>query len=72
MAIRFSVLGPLEVWAGPATVRLPGGKQRLLLSALLVHRNEPLPRDGLVEMLWHGRPPPSAVAVLQNHVSVLR
>ena len=53
-------------------MRLTGGKQRLLLSVLLVHRNEPLPRDGLVDMLWHGRPPPSAVAVLQNHVSVLR
>ncbi len=72
MAIRFNVLGPLEVRVDGAPVRLAGLKQRLLLSALLAQRNRPVSSDVLVETLWSGRPPRRATAVLQNHVSMLR
>ena len=51
---------------------LGGRKQRSVLAILLVHANEVVSADRLMEELWSGRPPPSAAMSLQAHVSRLR
>ncbi len=68
----FRILGPLEVRDDGATLPLGGGKQRALLALLLLHPNEAVSTDRLIDELWGEQPPPTAGKILQNHVSQLR
>src|ERR1700674_5033552 len=68
----FRILGPLEVRDGDRTVGLGGDKQRALLAVLLLHANEVVSADRLIDDLWGETPPPSAAKTLQVHVSRLR
>jgi DNA-binding SARP family transcriptional activator len=68
----FRLLGPLEVTDGDGTVRLAEGRQRSVLVLLLLHRNEAVSSDRLIDALWGQRPPATAAKVLQNHVGQLR
>src|SRR6188472_4417159 len=70
--MEFRLLGPLEVTDGGGVVRLGAGRQRSVLVLLLLHRNEPVSSDRLIDALWGERPPPTAAKVLQNHVGQLR
>lgn len=70
--MEFRILGPLEVWSDQRRLPLGGSKQRMLLAVLLLHRNEVVSIDRLVDELWTGRPPASAVKVVQVYVSQLR
>ena len=71
--MRFGLLGPLVI-TGPAGQRLsvPGPRQRVLLAALLLHANRPVPADALAELVWDGRPPPGYAVTLRSHVRRLR
>src|SRR2546422_270851 len=53
-------------------ILLGTGRQRALLALLLVHANEAMSADRLIEELWAGSPPASAQKVLQGYVSQLR
>lgn len=70
--MEFAVLGPLEVRDGARVVRVPGPRQRALLSILLLRANEVVPSARLIELLWGENPPGSAGKGLQVHVSQLR
>jgi DNA-binding SARP family transcriptional activator len=70
--MRFGILGPLQVQGTTGSVPLIGPKRRILLLALLAHANEPVSVDQLIDWLWPDRPPYSAVATIQAHVSTLR
>ncbi len=70
--MEFRILGPLEVLDAGRLVRLGGGKQRALLALLLVHANETLSTDRLIDELWGERPPGNAAKTAQVHVSRLR
>lgn len=70
--MEFRILGPLEVIDSGKPVSLGAGKQRSLLALLLLHPNEVLHGDALVDALWGERPPPTAAKMLHNHVSHLR
>ena len=70
--MEFRILGPLEVWSDGRRLPLGGSKQRMLLAVLLLHRNEVVSIDRLVDELWTGRPPATAVKVVQVYVSQLR
>ena len=70
--MEFRVLGPLEAVAEGRVVALDAAKPRALLAILLLHANEPVGSDRLVEDLWAGRPPATAAKVLQTYVSQLR
>ena len=50
--LEFRILGPLEVLRGQQALLLGGPKQRALLGLLLVHANEPIARERLIEELW--------------------
>lgn len=69
---RYLLLGPLEVRDGDSSVELRGGQQRKLLAILLLHGGEAVSTDLLIEELWDGKPPETAVKALQGYVSSLR
>lgn len=68
----YRILGPLEAADGEREISLGGARQRAVLALLLLHGNEPLTRDVIVDELWGEEPPPTAAKVLQNCVSALR
>jgi DNA-binding SARP family transcriptional activator len=71
--ISLDVLGPLRIVPDPGTGAGAGGpKQRLVLGALIVAQHRTVPVDRLAEILWSGRPPPTATGTIQAYVSRLR
>ena len=70
--MQFRILGPLEVFDDGREVRLAGASQRALLALLLLHPNEVVSSDRLIDELWDAAPPASGVTALQVRVSQLR
>ena len=70
--MEFRILGPLEVRDGDALLTPPGAGLRSLLTFLLLHANETVSTDRLLDALWPDGPPPSGAAALQVRVSQLR
>ena len=68
----FRILGPLEIADDGRPVAVEGHKPRALLAILLVHANEVVPPDRLIDELWGEAPPPTASKTLQAHISRLR
>jgi DNA-binding SARP family transcriptional activator len=68
----YRILGPLEARDGERQLPLGGARQRAVLALLLLHGNETLTRDVIVDELWGEDAPPTAAKVLQNCVSALR
>lgn len=71
-ALDYRILGPLEVRRDGTAVELAGEKLRVLLAQLLLHANEVVSADALIDGLWGERPPTSAPNALHVHVSRLR
>jgi DNA-binding SARP family transcriptional activator len=72
-AIRFRILGPLEVCAANGEpVLLQAPKQQVLLVTLLLHAGRPVSAQRLQTAVWPGKPPRSAAGVLRTYVSELR
>ena len=70
--MEFRILGPLEVRQDDRPVPITGAKERALLAMLLVHANEPVTVDRLIDELWGETPPPTARKSLQVRVATLR
>jgi DNA-binding SARP family transcriptional activator len=70
--MEFRILGPLEVVDGGRPVHISGAKERAVLAILLLHANEVVSADRLVDELWGERPPATARKSLQVRVSALR
>jgi DNA-binding SARP family transcriptional activator len=68
----FRILGPLEVLEEGRAIALGGSKQRALLALLLLHANETLSTDRLIDELWGERPPANAAKTVQMQISRLR
>jgi DNA-binding SARP family transcriptional activator len=72
MPIRFRILGPLEVQTDGGEVRLGGQKPRALLALLLLHPNEVVPADRLIDELWGGDSREGGAGALRVNVARLR
>jgi DNA-binding SARP family transcriptional activator/tetratricopeptide (TPR) repeat protein len=70
--MEFRILGPLEVLDNGHAVDVGGAKQRALLACLLLHANEVVSADRLIDALWEEQPPETAQKALQVYVSQLR
>jgi DNA-binding SARP family transcriptional activator len=68
----FRILGPIEALDDGERVALGGAKRRAVLALLLLHANETLTTDRLVDELWGERQPASAAKTVQVHISRLR
>jgi YVTN family beta-propeller protein len=70
--VQFAILGPLEAHADGVALVLGGPKQRAVLALLLLHANEVVSRDALVDGLWGETPPAAASRTIESYVSRLR
>src|SRR6266508_6208558 len=71
--MEFRILGPLEVLDDEGRpIPIHRGKEQALLAYLLLHRNELVASERLIDELWAERPPATAPKILQNAVSQLR
>jgi DNA-binding SARP family transcriptional activator len=70
--VEFRALGPLEAVVAGRLVDLGTPKQRALLALLVSRVGQPVAVDVMLETLWAGHPPPSAMTSLQAYVANLR
>jgi YVTN family beta-propeller protein len=70
--MEFRVLGPLQVVDDGRVLQLGSGRQLALVALLLLHANEAVSVDRIVDELWGESPPPTASKIVRNSVSVLR
>jgi DNA-binding SARP family transcriptional activator len=70
--VEFRILGPLEMTDGERAVSFDAPKQRTLLGVLLLHANEVVSSERLIDELWGEQPPVTAVKAVQTYVSQLR
>jgi len=70
--VEYRILGPLEVVEGGEPVQLGRPKERLVLAVLLLHANEFVSRERLIDELWGEAPPPTARKAVNVFVSQLR
>ncbi len=70
--MEFRLLGPVEAVRDGSVVAIGGAKPRGLLALLLLHANEVVSRDVLIEALWPERAPGTAGHSLDIQISRLR
>ncbi|MFC4533279.1 AfsR/SARP family transcriptional regulator [Sphaerisporangium dianthi] len=71
--MEFNVLGRIGVTDDTGhPIRLTRGKHLHLLALLLLRRNGLVRTDWLLDRLWNGRPPNSAVSNLKTYITQLR
>jgi DNA-binding SARP family transcriptional activator len=70
--VEYRILGPLEVVEDGNPVALGTVKERLVLAVLLLHANEFVSRERLIDDLWGEAPPPTAPEAVYVYVSKLR
>src|ERR1700730_14402905 len=68
----YGLLGPVEVRVDGQAVPLPGVRQRLVLTMLLVDVNRVVPADRLIDELWEAALPADPRGALRTQVSRLR
>jgi predicted ATPase/DNA-binding SARP family transcriptional activator len=71
-ATEFRALGPLEVVDDGRPIALGSGRRPVLLVCLLLHANEVVSRDLLIDALWGEQPQKTARNALQVQVHALR
>ncbi len=72
VAVRFSMLGPLQVMRDGVPVDIGPPKQRAVLAALLLAAGRVVSVDRLIASVWGDDPPATATANLQVYISNLR
>lgn len=70
--VEFLLLGEIDVRIIGARWKRPSRKPRRLLAALLLEPGRLVSRDRLVDVVWDGEPPKSALGAIQVYVSQLR
>jgi DNA-binding SARP family transcriptional activator len=70
--VEFRILGPLEVVEDGNPIALGTLKERLVLGVLLLHANEFVSRERLIDDLWGEAPPPTARKAVNVYISQLR
>ena len=70
--MEFRILGRFEVVEDGRDLTPARSKRRLLLALLLLHANEVVANDTIIDTLWGQHPPGTALTALHGHVSALR
>jgi DNA-binding SARP family transcriptional activator/uncharacterized protein YqgV (UPF0045/DUF77 family) len=70
--LDFRVLGPFEVLDVGDALPIGAFRQRAVLALLVIHAREVISTDRIIDELWSGSPPPSALKTLHAYVSRLR
>ncbi|GIE95252.1 BTAD domain-containing putative transcriptional regulator [Paractinoplanes rishiriensis] len=70
--IQVRLLGPVDLVVGGVTRRVSGLRRKALLAVLALDAGSVVSTDRLIDIVWDGAPPPTALNTLQRHVSRLR
>jgi predicted ATPase/DNA-binding SARP family transcriptional activator len=71
--MEFRLLGPVEVLGDEGELLpIPGTRPRAVLALLLLHPNEAVSTERLIDAVWGDDPPATARGALQVHVHALR
>src|SRR6478736_3269108 len=70
--MEYRILGPLEVADEGEPVPLGRLKERVVLAVLLLHPNEFVSRERLIDELWGPAPPATARKAVNVYISKLR
>jgi DNA-binding SARP family transcriptional activator len=70
--VEYRILGPLEVLEEGRPLELGRLKERAVLAVLLLHANEFVSRERLIDELWGAAPPPTARKAVNVYISKLR
>ena len=70
--MEFRILGPLEVFEDGRPIALGRLKERMVLAVLLLHANEFVSRERLIDELWGESPPATARKAVNVYISKLR
>ena len=68
----FRLLGPFEVHDGDGPIPIGASRQRAVLALLAIYPGQVLSSDRIIDEIWAGSPPPSALKTLHAYVSRLR
>jgi DNA-binding SARP family transcriptional activator len=73
LAVRFRILGPVEVESDDGRVhRLVRRQERMALAVLLIDAGRPVPVDRLIGVLWDDTPPERARGAVHTHIARIR
>ncbi|MGW2424535.1 BTAD domain-containing putative transcriptional regulator [Streptomyces sp. NPDC001709] len=72
LQVVFRILGPLDISAEGRPMTLQGGRQRTIMSMLLLAPGRVVSVDTLADAVWHGEPPATARNQIAICVSALR
>jgi DNA-binding SARP family transcriptional activator len=70
--VEFRILGPIELWVNGQRYDLGSPKERCVLAILLWRAGQPVSSDSLIDFVWGGNPPDSALDSLYAYISRLR
>lgn len=70
--MEFRILGMMEVCDAGRPVEIGAAKERALLAELVLHANQIVSRERLIDVVWGDNPPATAAATLNTYVSHLR
>jgi DNA-binding SARP family transcriptional activator len=70
--VKFQILGPLEVMTSTGPLAISAKRLRALLALLLLDARAVVSADRLIDGIWPGQPPPSALENVRTYVSQLR
>ncbi|MFG2530504.1 BTAD domain-containing putative transcriptional regulator [Streptomyces sp. NPDC048516] len=71
-SLRFEVLGPVRAWAGDRQLDLGSPRRSAVAAVLLLHANQVVARERLIQAVWGEPAPAYAVNQLQKYISGLR
>lgn len=70
--LAISLLGPLEIRRGTATIQVPQNKHRVVIAVLALRMGTVVSVDDLITYLWTNHPPATAKKTLQGYVARIR
>jgi DNA-binding SARP family transcriptional activator len=70
--LAISLLGPLEIRRGAATIQVPQNKHRVVIAVLALRMGTVVSVDDLITYLWTNHPPATAKKTLQGYVARIR
>ncbi|MCA2183626.1 AfsR/SARP family transcriptional regulator [Nonomuraea cavernae] len=70
--VTIRLLGPLDVIFGDSVRCVSGMRRKTALATLALRVGEVVSTDRLIDVVWGGRSPVTAVNTLQSHISYLR
>ncbi|HVV22457.1 MAG TPA: BTAD domain-containing putative transcriptional regulator, partial [Pseudonocardiaceae bacterium] len=70
--LRFALLGQVRVWRDSAAVDVGTPQQQAVLAMLVLRAGHPVDLDELVDGVWGGDPPRTAVGTVRTYASRLR